>query len=313
MSKAVKSVGRAVSRVVKGSVNAWKKLAKSKVGRIVITAAAIYFGGAALAGAFGSSAAGGSFLSGMGTGVANAASSLSTAWSSALSGNFGAAGSSLSAGFQGTTTALQAANAGAATTAAMGGAQGIAGTGAGGVTQSAVGSTMGGAGGLSMPGAATGGVGSQLAAINTGVGAGAGATGATAGSGLAQGMIGAAKIQAGTALIGGAMQGAGQQKALEDERAYIEQQRAAQEARYRSSVDEFSRCAQAGAVEGGDGQTPPRAAFDPVAEARAIGDRYRADFNARNPQRGLIARGMQTPQPMTNNNFPVYNPAYYRG
>lgn len=312
MSKAVKAVGRAVSKVVKGTVNAVKKFAKSKVGRVIITAAAIYFGGAALAGGFGSSAAGGSFLSGMSSGVANAATSLKGAWTAATAGNFGAAGSSLSAGFQGTTTALQAANAGAATTAAMGGAQGLAGAGTGGVTQSAVGSTMGGAGGLSMPGAATGGVGSQLAAINTGVGAGAGAgaAGATAGSGLAQGMIGAAKIQAGTALIGGAMQGAGQQKAMEDQRNYDAQMAQAARDRYNTNVGTRLW----GDAPTGDTRTSPQSGgYDPVAEARAIGDRYRAEFDARNPPTGLIARGMQFQQPQTNNNFPVYNPYYFRG
>jgi hypothetical protein len=53
-----------------------------------------------------------------------------------------------------------------------------------------------------------------------------------------------------------------------------------------------------------------------VAEARAIGERSRAEFEARYgsgpAQVGMIGRSMGA-VPMTNNNFPVYNPAYYRG
>jgi hypothetical protein len=290
MSKAVKSVGRAVSKVVKGAVNVVKKVAKSKLGRVLLTAAAIYFGGAALAGGFGSSAAGGSFLSGMGTGVANAASSLSGAWTAATSGNFAAAGKSLSAGFQGTTTALQAANAGAATTAAVG---------------SSVAPTAG-AGNLS--------VAASDAASNSAL---AGSKTAAASPGLISGLspLGQyAAVTGATQLVGGAVQGMGQQKAMEDERRFAEEQRAAQEGRYRASVDEFSRSANAqrDAAREVENRYAP-AAFDPVAEARAIGDRYRSEFDTRNPPTGLVARGMQYQQPQTNNNFPVYNPYYFRG
>ena len=90
MSKVVSAVGNAVSSVVKGVVNVVKSvasgvgnlvksIAKSPLGKALLIAGAVYFGGAALAGGFGSSAAGGSFLSGMGTGVSSAASSLSSA------------------------------------------------------------------------------------------------------------------------------------------------------------------------------------------------------------------------------------------
>jgi hypothetical protein len=51
-----------------------------------------------------------------------------------------------------------------------------------------------------------------------------------------------------------------------------------------------------------------------MAEAQRISAQRKAEFDARNnPQTGLVARGMQYAQPVTNNNFPVYNPAYYRG
>lgn len=229
MSKVVKSVTRAIGKVVKGVVNVVKKVASSKLGKILITAAAVYFGGAALAGGLSSSAAGGSFLSGMGTGVANAASGLSSAWSSVMSGNFSQAGSALSSGFQG-----QAATGGMTT--AMGGAGGLTGTAGttAGVTQTGVGSTMGGAGGLSMPAAATGTTGSQLAALNTGVGGAAG--GAAASGGLAEGLIGAAKITAGTQLAGGLIQGYGAQKAAEEQRNYEQQQADAARSRYNENV-----------------------------------------------------------------------------
>lgn len=316
MSKAVKAVGRAVSKVVKGVTNAVKKVASSKLGRVILTAAAIYFGGAAIAGGLKGAAAGTGFLSGMGTGIANAASGLSTAWSSALSGNFAKAGSALSSGFQG-----QAATSGLST--AMGGAGGLsagAGTTAG-VTQGAVGSTMGGAGGLSMPAAATGSVGSQLAAVNTGIGAGAaggaaGAAGAASAGSLAQGMIGAAKISAGTQLVGGLIQGAGQQRALEDQRNYEQQLAEQQRSRYSASVDEFLAQAKAGANNNMQPITPgagPVWGYDPVADARAISERQRAEFESRLPSTGLVARGMQFTQPTTNNNFPIYNPMYFRG
>jgi hypothetical protein len=136
MSKVVKKVTRAVTNVVKGVVKVVqavqkpvvsavkkvaskvvevvKKVAKSKLGKAVLIAAAVYFGGAALAGGFSSSAAGGSFLSGMGTGVSNAASSLSNAWTSVLKGNFSQAGRAISSGFQG-----QMASAGASAASAM--------------------------------------------------------------------------------------------------------------------------------------------------------------------------------------------------
>jgi hypothetical protein len=99
MSKVVSGIGNAISGVVKGVVNVVKgvvkgvgdlakSIASSKLGKAIIIAGAIYFGGAALAGGFGSSAAGGSFLSGMGAGVSSAASTLSSAWGSVMAGNF---------------------------------------------------------------------------------------------------------------------------------------------------------------------------------------------------------------------------------
>jgi hypothetical protein len=113
MSRAVKSVGRAIGKVVKGVGNAVKKVAKSKLGKVILTAAAIYFGGAALMGGMQGAAAGQGFmgtissgLSGAAQGVANAWTSLGTAATQAVGGNFANAGNALSTGFQGGTATM---------------------------------------------------------------------------------------------------------------------------------------------------------------------------------------------------------------
>lgn len=102
MSKVVSGIGNAVTDVVKGAVKVVKSagetiknIASSPIGKALVIAAAIYFGGAAIAGGYGSSAAGGSFFSGMGSGISSAATSLQSAWSSAMAGNFAEAGSSI--------------------------------------------------------------------------------------------------------------------------------------------------------------------------------------------------------------------------
>jgi hypothetical protein len=106
MSKAVSGVGNAIGGVLKGAVKLVKDvgngigrivkdIGSSKLGRAVLIAGAIYFGGAALSGGFGASAGGGSFFSGMGAGVSSAATSLSSAWTSTLAGNFAEAGSTI--------------------------------------------------------------------------------------------------------------------------------------------------------------------------------------------------------------------------
>ncbi len=280
MSKVVKSVTRVVSKVVKSAASVIKKVASSKLGKILVTAAAVYFGGAALAGGFGSSAAGGSFLSGMGTGVANAASSLSTAWGSALSGNFSGAGSALASGFQG-----QAAG---GMTTSMAGAGGAAGAGTSGVTQANIGASMGGAQGITAPAGGLGTVGGSIgggagAGVGAGVGAGAGA--GAGGMSVGQGLMGAAKIQAGTALIGGVMQGKGQADAVADQRAYEE--RMAQQSRSRADQN-------IGAQLWNTPSTPDTAAtggafaYDPYAELQRL--RAAREAAAAQPAGGIIAR-----------------------
>lgn len=113
MSKIVKSVGRAISKVVKGVVNAVKGVAKSKFGKIILTAAAVYFGGAALSGMMQGASAGSGFLGSISSGLQGAAQGIGNAWSSlgtaatqTLGGNFANAGSALSSGFQGGTASM---------------------------------------------------------------------------------------------------------------------------------------------------------------------------------------------------------------
>lgn len=97
VSGVVKGIGDVVNGAVKGVGSLAKQIWDSKIGKAIVIAGAIYFGGAALAGGFGGASAGGmgSFFSGMGAGVSSAAGSLSSAWGSALAGEFGAAGSTL--------------------------------------------------------------------------------------------------------------------------------------------------------------------------------------------------------------------------
>jgi hypothetical protein len=144
VSKVVKGVGRAISKVVDGV----KNVAKSKVGKVLVGAALVYFGGAALMGAMGGATAGAAAGSGvMGTvtgavsgGLSGAAAGISSAWSgltgaaSALAGGSGlqAAGSSLASGFTGASAAGASAIAPAATmavptTAPMAGAEAFSG------------------------------------------------------------------------------------------------------------------------------------------------------------------------------------------
>lgn len=113
MSKVVKGIGRAIGKVVKGVVNVVKKVASSKLGKILIGAALVYFGGAALMGGMQGAAAGQGFmgtissgLSGAAQGVANAWTSLGTAATQAIGGNFANAGNALSTGFQGGTATM---------------------------------------------------------------------------------------------------------------------------------------------------------------------------------------------------------------
>jgi hypothetical protein len=92
VSKVVKGVGRAVSKVVDGVKNVVKQVTKSKLGKVLVGAALIYFGGAALMGSMGFGAAGAAGASGL----TGAAQGISAAWTS-----LGTAGSQLMARSEG--------------------------------------------------------------------------------------------------------------------------------------------------------------------------------------------------------------------
>lgn len=296
MSKAVKSIGRAVkkvvsgvSKVVKGVVSGIKKFASSKFGKIIIAAAAIYFGGAAIMGAMGGASAGTGFLGtisgaiqGAGAGISSAWTGLTGAASSLMAGELGAAGSALSSGFTGAYGAGSSAVSGA-----LGSAAGSAASGSGGV------------------------LGMDTASANV-LKTGVVPSSAPSSGGLwnSLGDYGKmAAIQGGTQLIGGVMQGYGQQKAVEEQQGYEAQQRAQAAANAGSPLwgsvpTDTTGGAYSRTAEGG---------YDPLAESRRLADLY-SGMNP-NPamlrgQYGLISAGMG---PITNNNFPVYNPYYYRG
>ena len=219
MSKVVRSVGRSIGGVVKGVTKAVKGVAKSKLGKVILIAAAVYFGGAAMLGASGSSgvaaAQGLSGLKGAMANVGAAWSSLGTAGSAIASGEFGAAGKAISSGFTGT--------------AATGATTGIT----SGMTQaqmlSAQNAGIQGATQLTNEAAKT-------AFANEAGKAGLQLTQQAAGGGISEGLIGAAKINAGAQLAGGLIQGAGQQKALSDQRKHEAEQAQAARDRYNSNV-----------------------------------------------------------------------------
>jgi hypothetical protein len=298
IGKVVKGVGKVVSGVVKGVGSVVKKIASSKLGKILLMAATVYFGGAAIMGAMQGAAAGSGFLgtissavSGAGTGIANAWSALGAATSSAMGGNFAQAGSQLATGFQGGSLA------------------GGTGVSVGATTGLTAGSTAGGAAG----GAAQGGSMYSLAggapAAGAGLTAPAGST-ALAGGGSVLGAGGAAQgggllsslsplgqyaaVSSGMQLAGGAIQDYSQQKQIEDERKRQEQNMSANFA--------FG--------EAGDspmaGMYPQQGGQPQVPYPMTPGNQQFANYRPM-PQQGLISNQMQTMQ-----RFPTYNPALAR-
>jgi len=302
MSKVVKSVGRAISGVVKGVVkavkgvvkgvgSAIKKIGSSKIGKVLLAAATIYFGGAAIMGAMGGAGASTGFFGTIGGAIKGAGAGISSAWSgltgaagAAMGGNFGAAGSSLSQGFMG---------ANAAGAGAVGGVSAVpmniaAGTQASGAVTAPVGSSAVAAQPLSSAAAGGG--------VAGGAGAGAGA-GGSAGF-FSDPLVKYAAVTGGTQLAAGAIQGYGQQKAMEEERAYQDQR----------ERDERAR------IEAGFVPTQ----FGPPGEGEqyaSAGDRFAPRPGATAPDmalvnRGLIGSGMNYNPTFGNSNMPVYNPAY---
>lgn len=193
MSRAVKSVGRAVGKVVDGVKNVVKKVASSKIGRVALMAATVYFGGAALMGAIGGASAGTGIMGTLGGALSGASAGISSAWSG-LTGALGAgslsgAASSLGSGFTG------AYGAGAGSVA-----QGIS------AATTAAGSAAGSAAGAAAPTAAAATTPTGLNLLGTDVAAKS--TGLI-GKMMASPYAAPALISGGTQLIGGVMQGVG--------------------------------------------------------------------------------------------------------
>lgn len=222
----LKGVGDAVDGAVKGVGSLAKQIYESKIGKAIIIAGAIYFGGAALAGGFGTVGTSTSFLSGMGAGVSTAATSLEAAWTLAGQGEFAAAAGKIG-GSYGAAFDAGAGITAAPTTAALTSATTVA-------SAPAAAPVTAGAPGVLNPAAA------ELYTPVAQTAAGAGAPAATQPwyaqaldyitpkSELAQyGLI------SGAATIGGNLiAGIGQQQAVEDQRNYeAEQLQAAQDTR----------------------------------------------------------------------------------
>jgi len=98
--------------------------------------------------------------------------------------------------------------------------------------------------------------------------------------------MGAAKIQAGTALIGGAMQG----KAAQDQRDFELQQAAAARERYNTNAGAQLWSNNQAPTSNGAPLSPSGAyAYNPQAQANSISQQRWDEFNAR---QGLVSRNM---------------------
>lgn len=94
VKKVFKGVSKAVTGVVKGVSKVASKIAKSKIFKVALTAATVYFGGAALIGMAGGG--------GAAAGLSSAWGGLQGAGSALMAGNFSGAASALGSGFMGT-------------------------------------------------------------------------------------------------------------------------------------------------------------------------------------------------------------------
>lgn len=271
MSKVVKGIGRAIGGVIKGVVNVVKgvvsgvkKIASSKIGKIILAAATVYFGGAAIMGAMGGASAGTGFLGTIGGAVQGAGAGIANAWSG-LTGAFTGGGfSALGKGFTGAYSAgsgavgsaAQAATT-AATNAATSGATQAAGTGVATTPNPLV----------------TNPVITQQSTVplvppsnNPGIIS-------SAWNGLGDyGKM--AAVQGTMQLAGGAIQGYGQQKAMEEQRAYeLEQEQLARD-RYNQNIGTRLWGKPSADTTGGAYAYAAAPAYDPVAESRIRAQRY---------------------------------------
>lgn len=269
MSSVVSGIGRAVGSVVSGAVSAVKKvasgvggfisqIASSKLGKAAMLAAAIYFGGAAISGGM-NAGAGTTFLDGMGTGVSEAANGLSSAWTSAMKGDFSGAGDALSKGFSGGTSP-----AGGAISTPVGSGNAVGNQ----LPVQGAAADMGGAGGVKMPASTLGqsSLSSGTGSLLTGSSVPPVPPPAAAPSMWGSQYTAPALISGGSAIIGGAMQG----KTLENQRDYEAQQ--AQLARDRYNANAGGKVFATPAPTGGvptAGAPASAGQYDPMAAVRA--------------------------------------------
>lgn len=228
MSKVVKGVGRAVSKVVKGVANVAKKVVKSPIGKVLVGAALVYFGGAALMGAIGGASAGAAAGTGvMGTlggavsgGLSGAAAGISNAWAGLTGALSGGGMSALGQGFTGSYGAGAGSVAQAAQTASQLAANSmVAGNPVVNATNPALIESAAGSTGYGVSTATPGFQATNLAK-----------PGLISGAWESLGPYGkAAAISGGTQLVGGVIQGAGMQKAQERQEELAAEERARQE------------------------------------------------------------------------------------
>lgn len=236
MAKAVKSVGRALKKVVSGVTKVVKKIASSKIGRIILAAATVYFGGAALMGAMGG-ASGGVMgaISGAGSGLSSAAAGIGNAWTSLLGGNLTGAGTALAEGFMGTGGQI----------AASAGSEALSAAGALGDTSMSASAASGGLTGFDFAAPAAGGpsfatsgllgeASPSLMTYSNGAGVGSSLSAATVPAPTSSGLLGQimnsrymgpALVTGGTQLVGGLLQGYGASQAQKEQIARDEELR----------------------------------------------------------------------------------------
>jgi hypothetical protein len=284
VSKVVKGVSKAVKGVVKGIGGALKKIAGSKIGKVLLAAATIYFGGAAIMGAMGGAGASSGFFNTIAGAVKGAGAGISSAWTGLTGAVTGGGLGSLQSGFMGAGEMGRAAALGSnvatgVSTAGMQGmsqaqalnAQNVGMQGAGQATQTALGSVA--------PSAATqaGGAGSQL--VNTG---------AQKAGFFSDPLVKYGAITSAAQLGAGALEGYGQEKALRDQE--------------RRANENMSTQFEFGDPREGDPQ------FSGGTGTSGFASMPRRDLPelALLERRGLVAGNMT----FGNRNMPVYNPAY---
>lgn len=310
MTKIVQGIGDAIGDVVKGVVNVVKgvadgvgdlakSIADSDIGKAILIAGAVYFGGAALAGGFGSSAAGGSFLSGMGVGVESAATGLSSAWSSTLAGNFGEAASTIGNTFGAAGTA-----AGESATLASQIAAPVASNVANFTTEQIANAnplaagqgaspTLNGLAGTTPPAPTSPFSLAQPPTIPTGVPP-AIPPGAPPAAGWWAGVdpyLKTAAVMGGTQVVGGLISGAGQAKAAQEQRDFeVDQAELARQRRNKNMGAQLDFSAvRAAAAEKAAANPQTVTQWDPQAAARALIAQYYAQAQ---PTGGVISKYM---------------------